>query len=69
MSRQIGYFKRDHGLAVKDMTREDDLIRSRLEPVDDPELRLILEDLLRVIMDASCHIQETLVDPIKEPCV
>ncbi len=63
--RQIGEYKRAHGLPVTDPAREEAVIRQNLPLIADPQLRPDYERFLRSVMSVSRRFQHRLSEGIR----
>ncbi len=53
----VGDYKRENGIDIKDIKRENEILSDRIKDIEDPVIKREIEKIFRVILDSSCEIQ------------
>lgn len=65
ISADIAGYKKEHGLPVKDTTREKNLIDKNRSYIKDPDHEEYYVDFLKGVIDLSCRYQEKILSGMK----
>ena len=66
--REIAEYKRERGLAIEDLEREQNLINAQSALIHDDEIRPFYVSFLQETMDISKHFQYSLMHGLKVAC-
>ncbi len=64
-ARMVANYKKEHGLPIDDLVREEQLIRRNVSFIDDEEYRQYYVNFLRATIDISKQLQHRLLDGMR----